>query len=223
MRKEESGNASTPQGLGRIENIHQDSMRIVAIGGSNTYAYALPRPYWVLLGQLLSRSASVPVFTTGSGQTVALANESEARFVNDVLSASPAIIIFEFGQHEREFKVAPDKFYETMKGFLSEASRLGGHALLIAPTLVNDPEKAKESAPYARVLRGLAAETRSIFLDPAELLKESHAGSGKWSRLFRHRHDHIHWSEEGHALVARMLAERLMASGWIPVRAGRRA
>jgi len=204
----------TPDKTLVIENIRASGIRIVGFGGSNTYAFGLRTNYGLILTTLLSKHSTVPVFHSMAGQTVALASESQERFINDVLSLEPAIVIFEFGSHERDFQVPPDRFYNTMKEMIQQVRRSGGTSILIAPTLVQTPERKKKTTPYLRVLSALAKETTSIFIDPGDAAKNIK----RESTLFHSPHDAVHWSAKGHEFVAKLLYEAILKAGIIPLK-----
>ena len=197
---------------GIIENVRQNGVRVICFGGSNTFAYGLKTNYGTVLRDLLAKRSSVPVFVSMSGETAGIAMEAHEQFVNNVISLDPSVVVFEFGQHERDFHVPPDKLYNTLKDMIAEMRNENCSIVLLAPTLVNDKRHRDASKPYATSLQALAKETGSVFLDPAVSLKSIP------STYFRSRKDSDHWSEKGHSAIGKLLADAIVKAGLLPMK-----
>ena len=201
-----------------IKDIRQQGVRIVCFGGSNTLANSLRKQYGTVMKDIIAMKSSVPIFLAISGESGAVATNSHDRFVNDVLSAEPSIVVFEFGQHERDLGIPAAEMQKALKQMIVQLKKAKGTAMLLAPTLVQDEVKAKKSAPYAAALRKLSSETKSRFIDPAKELKKT---SNSYIRsYFMDSSDWVHWSEKGQEEVGKILAEVALKAKLVPVQKG---
>lgn len=199
---------------GVIKDIRQKGVRIACFGGSNTLAYSLRTQYGSVMKGILAMKSSVPVFLAVSGESGGMATNSHDRFVNEVLSSEPSIVIFEFGQHERDLGIPATEMQKALKQMIMQLKRINCTAILLAPTLVQNAAKAKKSAPYSAAMRKLSSETKSRFIDPAKELKSSEQYIRSY---FMDSSDWVHWSEKGQEAVGKMLAAAILKAKLVPI------
>lgn len=142
-----------------------------------------------------------------------------------VLAAKPRIVLIQFGHNDSHDPGRPESvdahtaFPENLRRYVSEAKAAGIVAVLVTPpprrVFHSDGSVSKVLAPYAQAIRDVAKETGVPCIDlftsvGAELARRGEAAS---EPLFCSATDRSHFSAAGAQLLARVVAEGLLAAG----------
>lgn len=142
-----------------------------------------------------------------------------------VLAAKPGIVLIQFGHNDSHDPARPESvdarsaFPDNLRRYVAEAQAAGIVPVLVTPpprrVFHTDGSVSKVLAPYAQAVREVAKETGVPCIDlfavgVAELAKRGEAAS---EPLFCSATDRSHFSRTGARLLARTIAEGLLAAG----------
>lgn len=210
---------------------------LVVFGDSTTAEDPALAVYGRLLEQALNaeRPGAVRVVNAGvRGNTTAMAAQ---RFVPDVLAVAPDLVVIQFGINdatidvwkkppETQPRVALAAYRANLAGFVAEVRARGARVILMTPNPLSwtprlfelyghppynphDPEGLNFNLTrYAAAVRELAAEAQVPLVD---VWLEHQA-----ERTETLVDDGMHPNARGHALVARLLAEKIAAQHLLP-------
>jgi lysophospholipase L1-like esterase len=208
--------------------------RIVLLGDSVTYGYALDRTYGQILGELLAARGR-PALVVNAGINGNTTEQGRARFERDVLARRPDLVAIEYGLNDQAVRLYRDpaataplvpreRFVENLRHFVRELRRRGIVAVLVTPNpMVWTPELARKNpdgpfvAPpdggnrrlevYVEAIRTLAREENAPLVD----FYRMYSARGSLDDLFLP--DGVHPNEKAYGMNARALADVIVPPG----------
>ena len=135
--------------------------RIVLLGDSTTYGYALDRPYGQILSEILI-ARGIPALIINAGINGNTTEGARTRFERDVLARKPDIVVIQYGLNDQGIRfytdpaatgtlVAKEQFAENLRAFVRQLRERGITAILMTPNpMVWTPELGRKypDGPY---------------------------------------------------------------------------
>ena len=219
--------------------------RIVLLGDSTTYGYALDRPYGQILSEILT-ARGIPALVINAGINGNTTDGARTRFERDVLARKPDIVVIQYGLNDQGIRfytdpaatrtlVAQEQFAENLRAFVRQLRERGITAILMTPNpMVWTPELGRKypDGPYltppdggnrrleryVESIRALAVEERVPLVD----IYRIYTTRNSLDDLFLP--DGVHPNEKAYGINADALAQVLVpARANAPERAGRSA
>ena len=168
-------------------------------------------------------AAQVTVINHAAGGRSSKTFREEGRWAT-VLAAKPNVVLIQFGHNDSHDPSRPEAvdaqtaFPDNLRRYVAEAKAAGIVPVLVTPpprrVFAADGSVSGMLAPYARAIRAVAKETAVPCIDlfangGAELVKRGNAAS---EPLFCSATDRSHFSRAGAQMLARMVAEGLLAA-----------
>jgi lysophospholipase L1-like esterase len=204
--------------------------RIVLLGDSTTYGYALDRPYGQILSEILI-ARGIPSLVINAGINGNTTDGGRTRFERDVLARKPDIVVIQYGLNDQGIRlytnpaatgtlVAKEQFIENHRAFVRQLRERGITAILMTPNpMVWTPELGRKypdgpylTAPdggnrrlerYVESIRAVAVEERVPLVD----IYRIYSTRNSLDDLFLP--DGVHPNEKAYGINADALAEVL--------------
>jgi lysophospholipase L1-like esterase len=166
--------------------------RIVLLGDSTTYGYALDRTYGQILSEILT-ARGIAALVVNAGINGNTTDGARTRFERDVLARKPNIVVIQYGLNDQAIRlyrdpvatgtlVAQEQFVGNLRAFVRQLRERGITAILMTPNpMVWTPELGQKYpdgpylAPpdggnrrlerYVESIRALAVEERVPLVD----------------------------------------------------------